>query len=146
MTVCHRQLRPGSTVAAMNVARDPHTIDTPAALEAPAQPVGAASIRKEVPHLHPTWRAWIAASPFAVVATVGPEQLDASPRGDPAGWVVIEDNRTLRLRERRGSNRIDCLRKAAPTTATGPRAPAQHAGADQRLPGTSRRRCPPSRP
>jgi uncharacterized protein len=55
------------------------------------------------------WR-WIEASPFAVLATTGPEGLDASPRGDPAGFVTVEDVRTLLLPERRGNNRIDSLR------------------------------------
>lgn len=45
-----------------------------------------------------------------MLATSGPDGLDASPRGDPAGWVAIEDERTLLLPERRGNNRIDSLR------------------------------------
>ncbi|MDU6432780.1 MAG: pyridoxamine 5'-phosphate oxidase family protein [Pantoea sp.] len=36
--------------------------------------------------------------------------LDVSPRGDPAGFVVIEDAKTLLLPDRRGNNRIDSLR------------------------------------
>ncbi len=52
----------------------------------------------------------IEASPFVVVATSGPDGLDASPRGDPAGFVVVEDERTLLLPERRGNNRVDSLR------------------------------------
>jgi PPOX class probable FMN-dependent enzyme len=34
----------------------------------------------------------------------------ASPRGDPAGFVVVQDEKTLLLPERRGNNRIDSLR------------------------------------
>jgi hypothetical protein len=69
-----------------------------------------ASLRKETAYIHPVYRKWIEASPFAVLATCGPGGLDASPRGDPASLVVVEDDRTLLLPERRGNNRIDSLR------------------------------------
>ena len=72
--------------------------------------VAEASIKKEVGFLHPVYQRWIAASPFAVLATSGPGGLDASPRGDPAGLVHIQDAHTLLLPERRGNNRIDSLR------------------------------------
>jgi PPOX class probable FMN-dependent enzyme len=89
---------------------NPHTINDLTALEALFGPVGDASIRKEVDFLHPVYRRWIAASPFAVLATVGPDGLDASPRGDPAPLVAVLDDNTLLLPERRGNNRIDSLR------------------------------------
>ena len=72
--------------------------------------VGEGSIKKEVGFIHAHYRALIEASPFAVLATVGPEGLDASPRGDPPGFVVVEDEKTLLVPERRGNNRIDSLR------------------------------------
>lgn len=81
-----------------------------AQLEALFGPVGEASRRKEVPVIHPVYRRWIEAAPFAVLATSGPEGLDTSPRGDPAGLVTVQDERTLLLPERRGNNRIDSLR------------------------------------
>lgn len=71
---------------------------------------GEASMKKEIPFVHPHYRALIEAAPFAVLATVGPGGLDASPRGDPAGFIVVEDEKTLLLPERRGNNRIDSLR------------------------------------
>lgn len=85
-------------------------IVTVAQLEALFGPVGEASVRKEVSFLHPHYQALIKASPFAVLATVGPAGLDASPRGDPAGFVEVRDEHTLLLPERRGNNRIDSLR------------------------------------
>ena len=91
-------------------ARRPHVIDTLADLEALFGPVGEASIRKEVPYLHPHYQAVIKASPFAVLATASPEGLDVSPRGDPAGFVEVLDEHTLLLPERRGNNRVDSLR------------------------------------
>jgi PPOX class probable FMN-dependent enzyme len=70
-----------------------------------------ASTVKEVDHLTREYRALIEASPFAVLATSGPEGLDCSPRGDRAGSLVrIYDDRTLMLPDRRGNNRIDSLR------------------------------------
>ena len=93
----------------MSTAR-PHVIDTLDALEALAGPIAEASIRKEVASLHPHYQAMIQASPFALLATCGPDGLDVSPRGDPAGFVHVQDERTLLLPERRGNNRIDSLR------------------------------------
>jgi len=85
-------------------------IDSISDLEALFGTVGEASVRKEVTYLHPIYRRWIEASPFAVLATFGPSGLDASPRGDPAPLVKIQDESTILLPERRGNNRIDSLR------------------------------------
>ena len=69
-----------------------------------------ASIVKEVNHIHPIYRKLIEASPFAVLATSGPGGLDASPRGDGPGFVLVGDEKTLLLPDRRGNNRTDTLR------------------------------------
>lgn len=87
-----------------------YLIRTDAALETLFGPVGEASLRKEVDFLHPVYRRWIEASPFAVMATAGARGLDASPRGDPAPLVRVPDGKTLLLPERRGNNRADSLR------------------------------------
>lgn len=68
------------------------------------------SRRKELPQLIEPYRALIAASPFAVLATVGPDGLDCSPRGDAPGFIHILDDSTLLLPDRPGNNRIDSLR------------------------------------
>ncbi len=93
-----------------SMAHDPHTLTDLASLQALFGPVGEASLKKEVPFIPPVYCAFIEASPFAVLATVGPDGLDASPRGDPAGFVVVQDDKTLLLPERRGNNRIDSLK------------------------------------
>ncbi len=85
-------------------------ITTPAQLQSLFGPIAEASLRKETTSIPPVYRRWIESSPFAVLATSGPDGLDASPRGDPAGFVVVEDEHTLLLPERRGNNRIDSLR------------------------------------
>ena len=87
-----------------------HAIQTIAQLQALFGQPGEASLKKEVPYLHPSYQALIAASPFAVLATTGPGGLDASPRGDAPGFVAVQDEKTLLLPERRGNNRIDSLR------------------------------------
>lgn len=88
----------------------PSVIETPEQLQGLFGEVAAPSLRKEVTFLHPVYQRWIQASPFLVLATSGPDGLDASPRGDPAGLVHIHDSHTLLLPERRGNNRIDSLR------------------------------------
>jgi uncharacterized protein len=70
-------------------------------------PEGA--IAKEIDHVNQHYRAMIEASPFMVMATSGPDGLDVSPRGDPAGFVVVEDEKTLLIPDRRGNNRADSL-------------------------------------
>jgi len=69
-----------------------------------------ASTVKEVPALTPEYRRVIEAAPFVALATVGPEGLDCSPRGDLPGFVRIRDDRTVLLPDRRGNNRVDSLR------------------------------------
>jgi PPOX class probable FMN-dependent enzyme len=73
------------------------------------QPVENATT-KELDHLIPEYRAYIEASPFVALATVGPEGLDCSPRGDGAGFVRIQDDKILLLPDRMGNNRADSLR------------------------------------
>lgn len=87
-----------------------HTVRDVATLEALFQQPGEAALAKELDHIDANYKALIAASPFFVLATVGPEGLDASPRGDPPGFVRVVDEKTLVLPERRGNNRIDSLR------------------------------------
>ena len=68
------------------------------------------AVTKELDHLIPQQAAYLEASPFVVVATAGPGGLDCSPRGDPAGFVRVQDDRTLLIPDRRGNNRLDTLR------------------------------------
>ncbi len=72
-------------------------------------PVSAARI-KEIDYISDHYRTFIEASPFMVLATVGPEGLDCSPRGDPRGFVRIVDRHTLVIPDRRGNNRVNSLR------------------------------------
>src|SRR5689334_15327457 len=55
-------------------------------------------------------RPFVERSPFVCVATARPDGgLDVSPRGDPAGFVRILDDRTLLLPDRPGNRIADTL-------------------------------------
>jgi PPOX class probable FMN-dependent enzyme len=73
------------------------------------KPYGPA-VAKEIDHISNGYRALIEAAPFVVIATGGPEGLDCSPKGDPAGFVRILDDKTLAIPDRPGNNRIDGFR------------------------------------
>jgi PPOX class probable FMN-dependent enzyme len=73
------------------------------------EPVGAA-VLKEIDYISDDYRVFIDKSPFMILATAGPEGLDCSPRGDPAGFVSVLDRKTILIPDRRGNNRVDALR------------------------------------
>jgi PPOX class probable FMN-dependent enzyme len=70
----------------------------------------AASTVKVADRITPQYRVLIDKSPFAALATCGPEGLDCSPRGDLSGVVRVHDEKTLMMPDRRGNNRCDSLR------------------------------------
>ena len=73
------------------------------------RPAGA-SLSKVAPALTRAYARWIARSRFCILSTVGPEGVQATPRGDDRPVVRIEDPRTLLLPDWRGNNRLDNLR------------------------------------
>ena len=54
-------------------------------------------------------RQFIENSTFLTLATSDGINLDVSPKGDPAGFAVVETDTTLLLPDRPGNNRIDGL-------------------------------------
>ena len=49
-------------------------------------------------------RQWLAASPFCVISTADAQgRVDASPKGDPAGFIEVLDKRTIAIPERPGN-------------------------------------------
>ena len=68
-------------------------------------------IREKISNrLNPLTRQFVERSPFVVVASGRPDGgLDVSPRGDPAGFVRILDERTLLLPDRPGNKLADTL-------------------------------------
>jgi len=94
----------------MDMMVEDHLVRDEATLEALYGEASPGSLAKEIDHVHPHYAAMIAASPFMVLATSGPDGMDASPRGDAPGFVTVEDDRTLLIPDRRGNNRADSLR------------------------------------
>lgn len=74
------------------------------------EPVGLAVI-KEIDHIDPHCRRFIALSPFLCLSSADSEgRQDVSPRGDHPGFVQVLDDRTLAIPDRPGNNRLDSLR------------------------------------
>lgn len=75
--------------------------------------IGAPSdliVAKVADRLNDLTRQFVECSPFVCVATCRPDGgLDISPRGDPAGFVRILDNRRLLIPERPGNRLADTL-------------------------------------
>jgi PPOX class probable FMN-dependent enzyme len=70
--------------------------------------ISGLSKQKELTRLDKHCRAFIALSPFLVLATSDDAgRLDASPRGDAPGFVLVLDDTTLLLPDRPGNNRVD---------------------------------------
>ncbi len=65
---------------------------------------------KEIDHLSVHYQQFINASPFLILATYGDKGVDCSPRGDPAGFVRVVDEKTLLIPDRKGNNRLDSLK------------------------------------
>jgi uncharacterized protein len=89
---------------------DPDRITSIDELEAIYGAPSGGAVAKEIDHISDHYRAFIDASPFVLLSTVGEEGTDCSPRGDPAGFVRVVDNRTVMMPDRRGNNRVDSLR------------------------------------
>ena len=87
-----------------------HAITSLEQLEKLYGPVRPVAILKEKEELTQGYRKLIEAAPFVAIATSGPEGLDCSPKGDPAGFIRIIDNKTLAIPDRPGNNRIDGMR------------------------------------
>jgi hypothetical protein len=67
-------------------------------------------VAKIADRLNDLTRQFIDVSPFLCVATASPDGgLDVSPRGDPAGFVRVLDDRTLLLPDRPGNRIADTL-------------------------------------
>ncbi|WP_448610566.1 pyridoxamine 5'-phosphate oxidase family protein [Geodermatophilus sp. URMC 60] len=88
-----------------------HDITTEAELaELLGEPTRAA-VAKERTTLDELDRQWLAASPFCLVATSGVDgSCDVSPKGDPPGFALVLDDRTIALPERAGNRRADGYR------------------------------------
>ncbi len=76
--------------------------------------------RKVLYRLDKHCRAFIGLSPFLVLATADADgHVDASPRGDPPGFVQVIDDRTLLLPDRPGNNRVDSFQNIMSAAGVG---------------------------
>jgi PPOX class probable FMN-dependent enzyme len=65
---------------------------------------------KQIDHLDQHCRDFIALSPFVTLATSGADgSCDVSPRGGPAGFVKVLDERRVAIPDAKGNRRIDSL-------------------------------------
>jgi len=65
---------------------------------------------KEIDFINQHYRQFIEAAPFLILATYGEKGVDCSPRGDPAGFVRVVNEKQVMIPDRRGNNRLDSLR------------------------------------
>ena len=71
--------------------------------------VSEAAKKKETPRINDAYRQLLEAAPFFALASVGPDGMDCSPRGDAGGLIEILDDQTIAIPDRRGNNRLDTL-------------------------------------
>lgn len=65
-------------------------------------------VRKVIDHIDEHVRVWIERSPFMTMATYSlAGAVDVSPKGDPAGFVKVLDEKTLAIPDRPGNHRFD---------------------------------------
>jgi PPOX class probable FMN-dependent enzyme len=70
----------------------------------------ARSLLKEQARIDDHFRAFIATSPFLLIATAGPDgTCDVSPKGDVPGFVRVLDDKRLVIPDRNGNKRLDGL-------------------------------------
>jgi hypothetical protein len=69
------------------------------------------AVTKERRSLHAHDRAWLAESPFCLIATAAADgSCDVSPKGDPPGFTLVLDDTTLAIPDRPGNRRVDGFR------------------------------------
>jgi PPOX class probable FMN-dependent enzyme len=70
--------------------------------------------------LHDIDRAWLAASPFCLIATSAADgSCDVSPKGDPRGFAHVIDDHTIAIPDRPGNRRVDGFRNVLSNPAVG---------------------------
>ena len=74
-------------------------------------PRGSVAWDKSLTFIDPHAAAFIAKSPFAMIATTSAGgKMDISPKGDPAGFIRVLDEHTLAIPDRPGNGRADTFR------------------------------------
>ncbi|MDE2937554.1 MAG: pyridoxamine 5'-phosphate oxidase family protein [Chloroflexota bacterium] len=96
------------------------TISNRGELRETYRPPAPRAAQKVLDRLDEHCRNFIALSPFCVLSTSNADgQPDASPRGDPPGFVQVLDERTLLLPDRPGNNQVDSLQNVVANPGVG---------------------------
>ena len=84
------------------------------------RPPAPRAVQKVLDRLDVHCRNFIELSPFCVLSSSNADgQADASPRGDPPGFVKVLDDRTLLLPDRPGNNQVDSLQNIVDNPGVG---------------------------
>ena len=96
------------------------TVTNDAELREVYRPPAARSAQKVLDRLDVHCRNFIELSPFCVLSSSNADgQADASPRGDPPGFVKVLDEKTLLLPDRPGNNQVDSLQNIVQNPGVG---------------------------
>jgi len=86
------------------------TIENPERLREVYGAPSERALKKQLSGFDKHCRAFIARSPFLVIASSDPSgRCDASPKGDAPGFVEVLDDETLLIPDRLGNNRVDTI-------------------------------------
>jgi PPOX class probable FMN-dependent enzyme len=94
-----------------SMAAFPNSVTTEAALRALMGEPSERAVAKQIAGLDEHCRAFIARSPFVLVATADAGgRCDVSPKGDAPGFVLVLDEHRLLIPDRPGNKRFDGMR------------------------------------
>ena len=84
------------------------------------KPPAPRAAQKVIDHLDGHCKNFISLSPLCILSSSNASgQADASPRGDPPGFVKVLDEKTLFLPDRPGNNQIDSLQNIVENPGVG---------------------------
>ena len=86
------------------------------------KPPAPRATQKVLDYLDVHCRNFIALSPMCVLSSANPSgspRANASPRGDPLGFVQVLDDKTLLLPDRPGNNQVDSLQNIVQNPSVG---------------------------
>ncbi len=96
------------------------TVATYSELRTVYKPPAPRAAQKVLDHLDVHCRNFIALSPLCILSSADADgQADASPRGDPPGFVHVLDDKTLLLPDRLGNNQVDSLQNIVENPGVG---------------------------
>ena len=78
------------------------------------------ALNKQIDHLDENCRAFIAHSPFLVLASADDSgRCDVSPKGGPPGFVAVLDEHRLGIPDLSGNNRLDSMENLVRSSGIG---------------------------